>query len=359
MTKVTPNIRFTLHWALSGLVEDHDYEHGGYTFHMIRKYHPYAILEPLKYLLPESYGGYDQDWMTIGPHRLSKDSILLVATSHQEKVNRREFPGTIEGFDPEKENLAGAVDRILTKKGAYVLKRTIPVKDYLVKITDANLNKISKNPLKGISKHDCRQMLQKAKQGNNLMFIRDENNIPIKVNGALYNSSFEFYKSLRDQGYFWGKYQDTLFRQFEKNIAPFLMRIKSFQVRRLFPDTPGDDMPLFGTNSRDMSDSGRDIAALMIDELKMLNNFANNEILGCPNIIQSENSRKALKLWILGLHLWVKNVVEPDNFGSPVFLPSIEDKEECLKNVINRLNQLSTTPMLKLFQDKDDGDANN
>lgn len=286
VTKVTPNIRFTLHWALSGLVEDHDYEHDGYTFHMIRKYHPYAILEPLKYLLPESYGGYDQDWMTIGPHRLSKDSILLVATSHQEKVNRREFPGTIEGFDPEKENLAGAVDRILTKKGAYVLKRTIPVKDYLVKITDANLNKISKNPLKGISKHDWRQMLQKAKQGNNLMFIRDENNIPIKVNGALYNSSFEFYKSLRDQGYFWGKHQDTLFRQFEKNIAPFLMRIKSFQVRRLFPDTPGDDMPLFGTNSRDMSDSGRDIAALMIDELEMLNNFANDEILGCPNIIQ-------------------------------------------------------------------------
>lgn len=62
LMEVTPKRRFTLHWSLGGVAESHDFEAENGE---IRKHDftscPYAIMEPFENLLPESYGGQDQD----------------------------------------------------------------------------------------------------------------------------------------------------------------------------------------------------------------------------------------------------------------------------------------------------------
>lgn len=107
--KNTPLTRPTLHWCLGGPVNK-TYHEGALQDWSDRDY---AIIEPFECILPESLGGSIQDWATFGPHRLSRDVVIIAPLADQDKS----FPGRVIFYDDGQMNIREAVTDYLTKKG--------------------------------------------------------------------------------------------------------------------------------------------------------------------------------------------------------------------------------------------------
>ncbi|MBI2707641.1 MAG: hypothetical protein HYX35_04950 [Proteobacteria bacterium] len=347
LAKVTPKYRFTLHWSLSGVAEDHDFStETGEVFKLDRASYPFAILEPLKYLLPESYGGHDQDWITVGPHKLSSDSVLLVEVSHVKDA--ASFPGKIVLFNSAAQSLETSVIETLQKLNSFVLKRDIPISDYDVDITLENVEKMvdldsptlasffkpTENKAQRIHKLKRRV---KEERGQKWRITRyNEDNIPLTVNGDMcFNSPKEFYTSLVESGYFWGKHQFTYFAKFEGFLKAFFQRTIIFQAKQLFPEImEGALMTGFKSSN---------------DPIAYINGSIKDFRLFIKGTKLSETTQDAFNLWLTELGIWIKHVCEKDSWESPKFLENVLDPSEYLKRVVATVDKYSTQPMMSLY----------
>lgn len=362
LAKVTPKYRFTLHWALSGLAEDHDFStENKEVLSLHRTSYPFAILEPFEYLLPESYGGHDQDWMTVGPHKLSPKSILLAANSHQEQATH--FPGQVILFDPETENLEKLVTQILQGHSAFVIKRDIPPSQYNVDVTLDNIKEMVRvdsptlnrffKPTDNI-KAKTRKLTEKVKSSKDKKWLitrYNEDNIPLTVNGDQhFKSPKEFYTALRTQGYFWGKHEYSLFGEFEPNLKTLFLRTLIFQAKGLFPEIlEAVGMPGF-TDSAIKECLNENMLGSPIEYPKLTIKALNTETFFKTKTRFSEKTQKAFKLWLKELSIWIAYVCEKDNMESPHFLGAMPDPSTHLKRVVATVNQHSTEPILDLYK---------
>ncbi len=348
LAKVTPKYRFTLHWALSGVAEDHDFfNEEGETHNVNRASRPFAILEPLQHLLPESYGGHDQDWITVGPHKLSSDSILLTAASN--KKDFCDFPGKVIFFDSTTQSLEETVVRTLKERKSFGLKRDIPVSDYDVDITLENVEKMvdvdsptlasffnpTENRKQRISK--LKEKIMKEKNQKFTITRYNENNIPLTVDGDKhFNSPKEFYASLIKEGYFWGKHANTYFAKFEDFLKHFFRRTIIFQAKQLFPKIM-EGVVMTGL------ESSVDPIAYVNGTIKDFKPFIKGTKL-------SEKSQDVFNFWLLELGIWSKHVCEKDDRKSLEFLGSVADPASHLKRVVDTVDTYSTQPMMKLYE---------
>lgn len=250
LNTVTPHRRFTLHWALGGIAQDHFFEdeNGNVREHIFSDC-PLAILEPLVNLVSKSYGGHDQDWMILGGHRISKDAILISNKNYGKIESIKEnFLEQLVLFNPEEQTLEQAVKEQLQKKKAYILERTIPVKQETISITKNNVNEMANlEPLCQWFGQDF-LLLSPTERANILLLqlneeqresieidLYNQNNIPLLVNNKKYSSPKMFFTTLREKGYFWGKHDNTLFASLEKSLNPFFIRPFIFQAKQLYP----------------------------------------------------------------------------------------------------------------------------
>jgi hypothetical protein len=361
LAKVTPKYRFTLHWSFSGIAEDHDFSVDGQTLNVARASHPFAILEPFEYLLPESYGGHDQAWMTVGPHKLSPKSILLAANSHKEQTTH--FPGTVIYFDPETENLEQLLTQALKERKALVIKRDIPPSQYNVEVTLDNvqemvsvdsptLNRLFK-PTDNI-KEKTRKLTEKVNSSKDKKWIitrYNEDNVPLTVNESEhFNSPKEFYTSLRAQGYFWGKHEASLFGELEPDLKTLFFRTILFQAKNLFPEDMQDIQMIGFTPLAIKERLNENMLKFPIEypklAIKALNtgDFLNNKTK------LSKPIQTAFKLWLKGLGIWIEYVCKKDDLESSQFLSKESDPSLHLNRVVATVNQHSTQPMIDLYK---------
>jgi len=90
-----PNRRMTIHWFANELLLPHESNISNGK---------YLIIERAKFIRPQLYGGYAEDYFTIGLYRLSSEAIIFVP---EEEINGAKaelygFKGTIIGYPKSK-----------------------------------------------------------------------------------------------------------------------------------------------------------------------------------------------------------------------------------------------------------------
>lgn len=353
LAKIVPKHRFTLHWALSGVAEDHTFStDDGEILNVDRLSCPFAILEPLEYLLPESYGGHDQDWITVGPHKLSSNAILLASISQDQDLSS--FPGKVTRFDPTTQNLEEIVTQTLQGLNGFILKRDIPVKDYDVDVTLENVKEMADVDSPTLAtffepaesqKQRVAKLMRKVQEapGQKWRITRyNEDNVPVTVyrhtpdSKMHFKSPQEFYTSLRERGYFWGKHQFTPFAKFESFLKGLFSRVIAFQASQLISDMGSVEMPGFKV-------SGSDPSVYALNSIADFKAFILGTKLG-------PTSQEAFNLWLKELGIWIKYVCQKDNMQSLDFLTSIEQNHKVyLKRVVDTVDLHSVKPMMKLY----------
>ncbi|KTD31492.1 MULTISPECIES: hypothetical protein [Legionella] len=95
-----------VHWWWNGLFQANS---GGDWEHSL-----VAFFEPLS-AVDNVMGCAPYDTMTMGPHQFTKESCILVPDESVEPLRARlqSYPGKIIGFDPSKETLRSAINRVL------------------------------------------------------------------------------------------------------------------------------------------------------------------------------------------------------------------------------------------------------
>ncbi len=133
-----PNFRCTLHWCLGGMVPPEFFSYlGGVDSESLdsesidskaredAKSRPYAIVTPLKNLIPQLANIFMSDTFIIGPYQLSSEDFILIPHG----VND---PGLVASgvrikyYDPKHISLSDAVQELITAQGGWCIQQYPP-----------------------------------------------------------------------------------------------------------------------------------------------------------------------------------------------------------------------------------------
>lgn len=352
--------RMTLHWSLGGPVEGFDPtdRRVDYTDRS------YAILEPLQHLLPESLGGMIDDWHTFGPHRLSKDTVILVPESEKSKVHG----GKVVTYDPSKTTLHAAMKNYFDAQHLPWIERDFATAPYLCLASYnyvALLDKIAalddKAP-KSTAIRDVYAKIQKEGLENVKAFYQkasqekshsyEDPERVLTQNLLIKGEQTNVADVMRDicKGYpkiTFGFTNLFCVTRLKEQLGLVFNHMINFRSIERSPATEKNRKTAWYASlmAEDQSDLVKDE-----NDLAELNNLLDNVMDEVPVACQ-----KTGELWIKGLKIWVgyvaKHRLKLLKEGNPFYGQSAEKIGTHLNNVLATVEKHSTKPLMALYRE--------
>ncbi len=214
--------RMTLHWFPQALIEPHLNWPENVA-------HQYFILEPAKYLKSTLYGGFVEDFMSLGSHRLSKEAVIFAPEDQIESAKLALYPGyngTLLGYvniGDMKKTLNHLID---VKTPGF--KLTVPQNQQKQKLSfdlDTLLIKFSALDLSKLDETDrelryVKESIKKACEQNprpktiELDADAEPNELYIIFNGKKINAR-QFFRAWETQGLYFGPHHGTSFQHLD------------------------------------------------------------------------------------------------------------------------------------------------
>lgn len=208
-----PNLRLTLHWYGMAMHEPHEKN---------KSKEKYLLIENTNTCLERLCAGYHEDFMMVGPYKLSTSSLAIVPQTEIETLQSLNpyFPGQWKSYDSQAETLEEASGRIIKELGRPTVR--IIHEKVAVKLNNSQLIQlyqlISQDP-------SLRERLQKRSDGHYLVEEVQPHQLRISVDGHIINAK-EYYATALPKDFAWVPHEDTVFNGLEvygsRLFAPLL-----------------------------------------------------------------------------------------------------------------------------------------
>lgn len=217
-----PPDRFTLHWYPQDLIE----AHSGWS----NENDSYYIIEPAKCVKAELYGGYAEDFMTLGRHTLSEESVILVPFQRMEEAIQALYPGfkgRLSFYTNRKDAKSQLVEHIASKTQDFKFhlppnqEQTIQVSLQLL-IDSLNSSSVAEQQKyqKVIKEALAKTPRPEAVAIDTYVLPKD---LIAEFNGKVVNAK-EFFSAWEREGLYFGAHEGSLFQQLE-GTSVFLMQL--------------------------------------------------------------------------------------------------------------------------------------
>lgn len=225
--------RFTLHWFPQTILEPHL----GWKETTSDRF---FIVEPAKHLQSTLYGGYAEDFMSLGPHSLSEDAVIFVPNNEIESVKQTLYPGykgQLVGYSTRKGVKKLIDDYISEKTPTFKLYISQDQKEPIEFELDDLIHKIESMDMSTIDPFDSelvyiKETIEKAcRQNPRPKMVTLDGNIEVEKIKAEFNGQTviarDFFSAWEKKGMFFGGHEKTLFRQLEVSVSHcFLMALQ-------------------------------------------------------------------------------------------------------------------------------------
>lgn len=219
-----PPDRFTLHWFPQHFIALHE----GWS----RENDSYYIIEPAKCVKSILYGGYAEDFMTLGYHELSDESVILVPTEREQVARQTLYPGfkgRISCYTDRNDAERQLAEHIASKTTNFKF-RVPPNQKETITVSIQALIHLMKDPQNGLSQAECqtyKQAIREALSENpSSSSVNLQANVPPLRFQAEFNdnpvNARQFFSAWEQQGLYFGSHEDSLFKELEL-ISIFLM----------------------------------------------------------------------------------------------------------------------------------------
>ena len=212
-----PPSRVTLHWYPQGLIEQHDA--------WVGKDASYYIVEPAKHLKSKLYGGYVEDFMTIGRHVLSHEAIIYVPVNKMYEALQELLPGFKGRVIPytSRKEVVESIERItspnfhlhIPPNQQYIIER--PLED-VIRLIDGR-EEPEFLPIRKIVEDACRKSPRPEKIPLALDVLPE--NLELLFNGEKLNAR-TFFSAWEKEGRYFGSHASTPFYELECLIEKLL-----------------------------------------------------------------------------------------------------------------------------------------
>ena len=220
---ITPD-RFTLHWFPQTILEPHL----GWEETADERF---FIVEPAKHLRSTLYGGYAEDFMSLGPHQLSEDAVIFVPRNEIESILRSLYPG-YKGqlvWYSNKEDVKKLIDDYISEKAPKFKLHIAQNQKNLVEIElDDLIHNVESMDMSTIDPLDAellyiKRTIEKACLENpRPKMVTLEENIIVEDIKAKFNGNIviarDFFSAWEKTGMFFGGHEDTLFKKLEISV---------------------------------------------------------------------------------------------------------------------------------------------
>jgi hypothetical protein len=226
--KHVPNLRMSIHWFTNDLVTPHEnYKFTG----------KYVIIERAKFLRPQLYGGYAEDFFCIGPYRLSAEAVIFVPEDEiaQAKIELDGFKGKIISYS-KSQSLKMLVKEWVNQNSTWQI--TIPENQTIIRTasTEVALSKfasLSQQMRLSILDEKAKRLFQLAKEakkdGAAKFKFEDDclaKELVLHCNNKQYLVE-DFFRAWYAERVYYGEHRQSIFGEFEvfaeKLTAPLRM----------------------------------------------------------------------------------------------------------------------------------------
>lgn len=213
--------RFTLHWFPQSLVEAHSKLE-------LTAADRFIIVEPAKHLKSTLYGGYAEDFMSLGYHELSNEAVIFVPVEEIETASEVLYPGykgTLVGY-LDRDDMNRSLSRLIDDKTpgfklhvpqGQKASISYPLKGLIENVRSCDLNMMNEEVLdfikdaltKAFQLNPCPEMIE-------LEIEIAHTDLHVTFNGQKINAR-TFFSAWEAEGLYFGLHHDTAFHRLEKN----------------------------------------------------------------------------------------------------------------------------------------------
>lgn len=245
--------RMTLHWYVQGFLPEHE------SWKAPSDEETYYIVERASNLYDELYGGYIEDYMSVGPHKLSKESLVLVPEAKLEEARLclgPSFEGALLTYKSKEDanrilrrHIKNNTDDFdLSFEPNQKIKITKPLKDWI--------RIVSAYPDKGGDFDLIRRAIQNAQATQpvpaqvELMLEQDPEDLMASFNGSPVNAR-DFFSAWEKDGLYFGQHSGSIFCVLEEDMKEIYM----LAIRLSLGDAERAALKKLGATVRDSGSS--------------------------------------------------------------------------------------------------------